>query len=117
MPKNLDIFLILFLKALLTVAMLWPLEVPPNAPNGGDKLIHFIAFVALVFPLGYTGRFEMLTLLIGASCFGGIVELIQPSFNRSADVNDWIADMLGVLIGVELDFIYRYISACGIILN
>ena len=87
--------------------MLWPLETPPPAPEGSDKLVHFIAFAALAFPLTSTGRFGVMPVLIGASTFGGIIELIQPTFNRSADVSDWVADTLGVLIGISLGLVYR----------
>ncbi len=44
---------------------------------------------------------------IGASTFGGIIELLQPNFNRSSDVNDWIADTLGVLLGIGCGLIYK----------
>jgi VanZ family protein len=93
--------------AVLTIAMLGPLEAPPPAPEGSDKLVHFIAFAALAFPLARTGRFGLISVLIGASAFGAIIELIQPSFNRSADLNDWVADTLGALIGIGLGLAYR----------
>jgi len=91
----------------LTAEMLWPLEAPPPTPDGSDKLIHFIAFAALAFPLAHTGRFGLIPVLIGASAFGGLIELIQPTFNRSAELSDWVADTLGVLIGLGLGLAYR----------
>ena len=99
MRKYLDIPLTLAVTLTLTVVMLWPLEAPPPVPEGSDKLVHFIAFAALAFPLARTGRFGLLPVFIGASAFGGIIELIQPSFNRSADFNDWVADVVGVILG------------------
>ena len=93
--------------AVLTVAMLWPLEASPPGLEGSDKLVHFIAFAALAFPLARTGRFGLIPVFIGASAFGGLIELIQPTFTRSADVNDWVADTLGVLIGIGLGLAYR----------
>ncbi|MDB0012155.1 VanZ family protein [Paracoccaceae bacterium] len=107
MRKYLDIPLTLAVTLTLTVVMLWPLEAPPPAPEGSDKLVHFIAFAALAFPLARTGRFGLLPVLIGASAFGGAIELIQPSFNRSADVNDWVADIVGVILGIGLGLLYR----------
>ena len=109
MRKYLDIPLTLAATLALTVAMLWPLEAPPPAPEGSDKLVHFIAFAALSFPLARTGRFGLLPVFIGASAFGGIIELVQPSFNRSADINDWIADVVGVVLGIGLGLLYRRI--------
>jgi VanZ family protein len=107
MRKYLDIPLTLIVTLALSVAMLWPLEVPPPTPEGSDKLVHFVAFAALAFPLARTGRFGLLPVFVGASAFGGAIELIQPSFNRSADVNDWIADVVGVVLGIGCGLLYR----------
>ena len=109
MRKYLDIPLTLAVTLTLTVAMLWPLEAPPPAPEGSDKLVHFVAFAALAFPLARTGRFGLLPVFIGASAFGGAIELIQPSFNRSAEVNDWLADTVGVVIGIGCGLLYRHL--------
>ena len=34
-------------------------------------------------------------------------QLIQPSFGRSADMQDWIADIAGVGLGIMLGLVYR----------
>ena len=107
MRNHLDILLTLIVTITLTVAMLWPLGQPPPTPDGADKVVHFITFTALVFPLAYTGRFGLLPVFICASAFGGIIELIQPIFNRGASMSDWIADTLGALIGIYLGLTYR----------
>ena len=109
MRKYLDIPLTLTATITVTVAMLWPLEALPLAPEGSDKLVHFMAFAALAFPLARTGRIGLLPVFIGASIFGGAIELIQPSFNRSADINDWVADILGVALGIGGGLLYRRI--------
>ena len=49
----------------------------------------------------------LVPVFIGASAFGGIIELIQPSFGRSADMQDWIADVAGVALGIVLALLYR----------
>ena len=107
MRKNLDIPLTIIVTLTLTVAMLWPMEAPSPAPEGSDKLVHFVAFAVLAFPLARTGRIGLLPVFIGASAFGGIIELIQPSFNRSADLNDWVADVVGVILGIGCGLLYR----------
>jgi len=107
MRKYLDIPLTIAVTLTLSVAMLWPMEAPPPAPEGSDKLVHLIAFAALAFPLARTGRYGLLPVFVGASAFGGAIELIQPSFNRSADVNDWVADVVGVALGIGLGLLYR----------
>ena len=109
MRKYLDIHLTIIMTLTLTVAMLWPVEAPPPAPEGSDKLVHFVAFAVLAFPLARTGRIGLLPVFIGASAFGGAIELIQPSFNRSADVNDWVADVVGVVLGIGCGLLYRRI--------
>ena len=105
--KYLDIPLTVAVTTVLTIAMLWPLEAAPLAPEGADKLVHFIAFAALAFPLARTGRLGLPPVFIGASAFGGLIELIQPTFNRSAALGDWVADTLGVLVGIGLGLAYR----------
>ena len=107
MRKYLDIPLTLIVTAVLTVAMLWPINQPPPAPDGTGKLVHLIAFAALAFPLARTGRFGLIPVFVGASVFGGLIEVIQPSFGRSADVQDWIADIVGVALGIVLALLYR----------
>ena len=107
MRKYLDIPLTLIVTLILTVAMLWPMDQPPPTPEGSDKLVHLAAFAALAFPLARTSRVSLLLIFIGASAFGGLIELIQPTFNRSADLNDWITDILGVVLGIALGLIYR----------
>ena len=107
MRKYLDIPLTLIVTAVLTVALLWPINQPLPAPKGIDKLIHFVAFAALAVPLARTGRVSILKVFVGASAFGGIIEVIQPSFNRSADLNDWIADITGVMFGIGCGLLYR----------
>ena len=69
--------------------------------------MHFAAFAALTFPLARTGRFGLLPVFVGASAFGGLIELIQPSFGHSADMQDWIVDIVGVALGIVLALLYR----------
>ena len=71
MRKYLDIPLTVVVTTVLTAAMLWPLEA---APEGRDKLVHFITFAAIAFPLARTGRFGLMSILIIASAFGTIID-------------------------------------------
>ena len=45
------------------------------APDGSDKVVHLIAFAALAFPLARTGRIGLLPIFVGASAYGGIIEV------------------------------------------
>jgi VanZ family protein len=107
MRKYLDIPLTILVTTVLTVAMLWPINQPPPGPDGSDKVVHLIAFAALAFPLARTGRVGLIPVFVGASAFGGIIEVLQPSFGRSADLQDWIADFAGVALGIVLALLYR----------
>ncbi len=107
MRKYLDIPLTLVVTVLLTVALLWPIYRPLPALNGIDKLAHLIAFAALAFPLARTGRIGLIPVFVGASAFGGVIEVVQPSFGRSADMQDWTADIAGVGLGIVLALLYR----------
>ena len=68
---------------------------------------HLAAFAALAFPLARTGRLGLVAVFIGASAFGGLIEFIQPAFNRSADMGDRVADIIGVIIGIGCGLLYR----------
>ena len=107
MRQYLDIHFTFIMTTVLTVAMLWPIHQPPPAPDGSDKVVHLMAFAALVFPLARTGRLGLLPVFVGASAFGGLIEVLQPSFGRSADMQDWIADIAGVALGIMLALLYR----------
>ena len=69
--------------------------------------MHLIAFAALAFPLARTGRIGLVPVFIGATIFGGLIEVIQPSFGRSADMQDWIADIAAVGLRIFLALLYR----------
>ena len=107
MRNYLDVPLTLIVTVILTVVLLWPMDQPPPGPGWADKIAHFIAFATLSFPLARTGRFSLLTVFIAASSFGGVIEFLQPNFNRNADINDWIADIAGVIAGIVFGLSYR----------
>ena len=109
MRRYLDIPLTLIVTLILTIALLWPLDHSPPPPEGGDKLVHLIFFAALAFPLARTGRIGLLPLFVGASAFGVAIELIQPIFNRSAEVTDLVADIFGVALGIVCGLFYRHL--------
>jgi len=69
---------------------------PPQLPGApSDKVQHISAFLllgALAFVAFPASR--PLTLLIGLSAFGAIIEFTQmiPALHRDGDVMDWVAD-------------------------
>ena len=72
---------------------------PPQVPgHPSDKLQHIAAFVTLglLGSWAYRGA-SPVSLLLGLSLFGALIELIQaiPALHRDSDVLDWIADTVG----------------------
>ncbi|MEL7237657.1 MAG: VanZ family protein [Planctomycetota bacterium] len=75
-----------------------------------DKIFHFGGFlvyaVVLANVLGRRFSFAVTVTLcvVGLGVYGVFDELTQPFFNRTADVNDWAANMAGVAVGL---IVYR----------
>jgi VanZ family protein len=84
---------------------------PRNLDLGlsSDKLYHFIAFAALVFPCALLFAKKLIWVLPAAMLFGGAIELIQPFVGRAGELADFVADVVGVLIGVAFGLILRSI--------
>ena len=107
MLRFFDIYLTIALALTILIGMLAPISEVTIAPAGTDKIIHVVAFAALVFPLALTKRIGLFPLFMLASLFGGIIEIIQPSFGRNADIIDWLADSVGVICGMAVRNIIR----------
>lgn len=65
-----------------------------------DKLLHFIAYCLLVFPVSLDRVYPQLLVFIATIAFGGFVELIQPFWGREADITDFFANAVGVIFGI-----------------
>lgn len=107
MQKYLDIPLTLIVSAVFTVAMLLPVNQPLSAPEGTNKLMRLIVFAALAFPLARTDLVGLFPLFFGASVFGGLIEALQTTFGRSANVQGWIPNIIGAALGIALALVYR----------
>jgi hypothetical protein len=104
--KLFDIYLTIVLALIILIGMLAPLSGVTTAPAGTDKIIHLVAFAALVFPSALKKRIGLFPLFIFASLFGGITEVLQISFGRNADINDWFANNFGIACGIGIAKIY-----------
>jgi VanZ family protein len=107
--------------AALALALYWtalfigthmPLEQAPFEPLPySDKWVHVVGFAGLAFlaatawrarrPLG---PIQYALLLLGLGAYAAIDEASQmlPFIGRHGDVADWVADMVGVVIGLAL---------------
>lgn len=92
----------LILAVVIAVVTLTPLPPGPVMPAGIDKIYHFAAYFALVFPVIVTDTNRWSWAVPAAIAFGGTIELIQPFVGRNADWLDFGASVSGVLAGAAL---------------
>ena len=101
------IVLAVYWLALLTGTH-WP-HLPSFGPENTDKVLHITAYAGLATLLTLyvlagrkaTWRKLGLVFLILAVA-GGLDELTQPPFQRTADWYDWYADLVGISLGTTL---------------
>jgi VanZ family protein len=72
-----------------------------------DKVLHFAGFLglALLLPTALSscrpvGGLALAAIGVLAIAYGGLDELTQGPVGRQSDVEDWIADALGVITGL-----------------
>ena len=100
--KLFDIYLTIVLALIILIGMLAPISEVATAPAGTDKIIHIVAFAALAFPLALTKRIGLFPLFIFTSLFGGFTEVIQSSYGRNTDINDWFSNIFGIAFGIGI---------------
>ncbi|MFY0677323.1 MAG: VanZ family protein [Neptuniibacter sp.] len=93
----------------ITVLSLYPLEHLPAAP-GSDKLHHFIAYAALVFPVACSRPKRWLVIVAGFLAYSGLIELIQPYVNRYGEWLDLGANAIGLLVGILMAFVFTAVT-------
>lgn len=95
-----------------------PFTVPPI--DGGDKWVHWLAFMTLTLVLFWDNHKAQLrpapTYLIATITpilYGGLIEILQQQFfyPRTAEWLDWLADCIGVLIALVIYTLFRYTYA------
>ncbi|MBF0413860.1 MAG: VanZ family protein [Desulfamplus sp.] len=90
-----------FAIAANTVLCLIPTAAIPDVFNFWDKAQHALAFgiLALIGCLAYPQQWKK--IFIGLIIYGAAIEIMQAALTstRFGDCFDWIADMIGVVIG------------------
>lgn len=89
----------LLLAVIIVFLTLAPVTAPSIIGSASDKLYHVIAFAALTFPMALLYPPRAKTVLICAIVLGGAIEIIQPMFGRTASLLDFVADLIGALLG------------------
>ncbi len=102
----------LWLTLLLLFAIgflsLYPLQelAMPKVP-GSDKAHHFISYTALMLPTAIRKPRYWWVIALCFIGYSGSIEIIQPYVNRSRELLDFIANIMGVGLGSLLG---RYLS-------
>ncbi len=93
----------------LAIAFLTLLHAPSEAagPKWADKAYHAIAFFALVVPGAMVHRWAFIWLVPLATTFGAVIEIAQPYFGRSREIEDLYADIAGILAGIIVGTLIR----------
>ena len=94
----------------LTIALLT--LTPPHmsaASQVSDKLLHMIAFMGLVLPCAVLTPRLLKFVVPFAVTFGAAIEIIQPYVGREAEFLDFVADSVGIGIGVMIGVFSRYV--------
>ncbi len=96
------VFRIYFLGML--VLFFYPIpEMPFHAPRQFDKMVHVVLFLGFAVLYRINRWPPVLQVLVVSAAFAGGVELVQGLIRyRSAEVADFVAGMVGAVVGVVL---------------
>ena len=87
---------------LVSLAVLFaPASDVPASPPGVDKVVHASLFLALAL----TGRWAGVARVVLAPVlvlYAAASEVVQGLIGRDAAVGDWVADVVGILLGLLL---------------
>ncbi len=99
------------------ILVLTSIPAPPQAPAGiphMDKLAHLLLYAGLGWFTGRalrTRRARPVVLALSAiALFGAFDEWHQALFNRTPDLVDWIADMIGGSFGLMVASRVRHVE-------
>lgn len=92
---------------------------PPIQILNFDKFVHLIMYslLAVILIVDYRSRYStknkqfLFIIFLFCVIFGGIIELMQEKwfYPRSAEWIDWLADILGALLGIFFMYIFKQI--------
>jgi hypothetical protein len=96
----------------LTIAVLTLTPMSTSAVSQlSDKLLHAIAFMGLVLPCAVLTPRLLKFVVPFAVTFGAAIEIIQPYVGREPKFLHFVADGVGIGIGVMLGVFLRFVFA------
>ncbi len=84
---------------IITFLSLYPIKEQPSLP-GSDKIHHLIAYAALTICIGFRKPSNYFLIIIFFSIYSGLIEIIQPYLNRFGEIEDFLFNNFGILIGL-----------------
>ena len=101
---------------IITFFSLYPLQEQPSVP-GSDKIHHLIAYSALTICVGLRKPSNYFLIIILFSFYSGLIEIIQPYVNRFREIEDFLFNNLGILIGLTSGIVINKIFNKNKLLN
>lgn len=105
---------LIFWALLVVVTVLMLIELAPE--QGGwpywDKVQHALVFAALA-SAGYLAFPQKKRwVCLGLGCYGALIEWLQSvlTMTRMASVNDWLADIAGILLAIQISLALAYFA-------
>ena len=97
------------LVAITLVLTLMPAQEMPNALIFWDKLQHALCFATLALVGLFAYMQQPKQVCTGLCLYGALIELMQTYFTstRHGDWLDWLADTIGIIVGLCLFLIVR----------
>lgn len=92
--------LTLALAALVTALSLIPKAQMPGAAQSYDKIEHLLAYAAIALPAASAGPRGWPWVLVAILGWSAVIEVLQPLVNRATHLSDFLANLLGVALGV-----------------
>ena len=109
------IFLVRYgiLLTLIAVAAISAASLSPSGsagdPGKADKTIHVLAYAAAILPVALSRSKRIFLTALCVIAWSGAIELLQPLVGRGAAVSDLLANAVGVLLGLLIGYLARWI--------
>ena len=93
----------IILFVIITLLSVVPIRLSGSfGPISVDKFYHVLAYFCLAFPLPILRPRQTIWVALGIMVFGGLMELVQHLFGREPSWGDFIANGIGVIVGVTI---------------
>ena len=99
----------LLIALVIAVGSFWPPS-EGAGPPGNDKVMHALAFATLTLPAALLSWRDLKWVVPAAIIYGAAIEVIQPSFGRSAEWLDFVADLVGIGCAVLAGALFKYLK-------